>query len=240
MTRGGVALAAAVLAIALTGCESTEQESAQIAKRLGRQTADAAVTQIKTTNSAVSVRSAQIVRSKAGIAAAIELKNTSGKAEADIPILITAYDAGGKAVYSNATVGVSSPLGELSLIGPGATVWWVDPNVLASGGAPVRVSARIGASTATAPTTFLSTNGFGTGSSFIGSFISGRASNAGGTVAADVTLYAVALEGSRVVAAGQSLVPTLAAHGASTFQVGVIGNPKGATYVVTAVPPHIG
>jgi hypothetical protein len=239
MIRGGVALAAAAVAIALAGCESTEQESAKIAKRLGHQTADATVTQIKGTDSSVRVDSAQIVSSRAGSAAALELTNTSGESQADIPILITAYDAAGKAVYSNGTVGDSSPSGELSLLGAHATVWWVDGNVLATGGTPVRVTARIGAPTAAAPALSLGATDLSSGSDFVGPFIAGKAVNDSSSTQTDVTVYTVALAGSRVVAAGQSLIPTLAARGSEPFQVNVAGSPKGAAAAATLVPAHV-
>ncbi len=62
-----------------------------------------------------------------------------------MPILISVTDAAGKQIYTNATVGASSPTGEISLIGAHATVWWVDANVLVAGATATHVSARIGA-----------------------------------------------------------------------------------------------
>ena len=239
MKRRGAALLTLLAAIALAGCESTEQESAAIAKRLGHQSASAATTQIKGADASVRVVSAQIVSSASGDAAALELSNTSSKAQADIPILITAYDAAGKAVYSNSTVGEGSPSGELSLLDPHATVWWVDSSVLASGGTPVRVVTKIGAPTASAPPPSLSASKLAVGSNFVGPFIGGSASNSSSAPAADVTVYAVALAGSRVVAAGQSLIPSLAAHGSAAFQVNVVGSTKDATPAATAAPAHI-
>jgi hypothetical protein len=240
MRRRSAALLTLLAGIALTGCETTEQESAKIAKRLGHQHAGAATTQIKSANSSVRVVSAQIVSSASGAAAVLELSNTSSRAQADIPILISVYDAAGKAVYSNSTVGESSPSGELSLIAAHATVWWVDANVLASGGTPARVVAKIGAPTANAPVASLSASKLAGGSNFIGPLIGGSANNASAAPQTDVTVYAVALAGSRVVAAGQSLIPSLPAHGSASFQVNVVGKPKGATPAATLAPAHVG
>ena len=69
MSRRSAALLTLLAAIALAGCESTEQESAKIAKRLGHQRASAAVTKIKGANSSVRIVSAQIVSSAGGTAA---------------------------------------------------------------------------------------------------------------------------------------------------------------------------
>jgi hypothetical protein len=239
MKHRSATLLTLLAAIALAGCESTEQESAKIAKQLGHQRASAAITQIKGANSSVRVVSAQIVSSAGSAAAVLELRNNSSHAQADVPILITVFDAAGKAVYSNSTVGESSPSGELSLLEAHATVWWVDPSVLASGGTPVRVVARIGAPTASAPQLSLSAGKLASGSNFAGPFISGSASNSSGAAAADVTVYAVALAGSRVLAAGQSLIPSLPAHGSASFQVNVVGKTKGATPAATLAPAHL-
>jgi hypothetical protein len=240
MKRRSAALLTLLAAIALAGCETTEQESAKIAKRLGHQEASAAVTQIKGADSSVRVVSAQIVSSASGDAAVLELRNNSSHAQADIPILITVLDAAGKAVYSNSTVGESAPSGELSLLEAHATVWWVDPSVLARGGTPVRVVAKIGAPTGSAPALSLAASKLAIGSNFVGPFIGGTATTDSSTAASDVTVYAVALAGSRVVAAGQSLIPTLAAHGSASFQVNVVGTTKGAKPVATLAPAHIG
>jgi len=240
MKRRSAALLSLLGAIALAGCESTEQESAKIAKRLGHQRASAAITQIKGTNSNVRVVSAQIVSSASGSAAVLELSNNSSRAQADIPILITVFDAAGKTVYTNSTIGESSPSGELSLLEAHETAWWVDSSVLASGGTPVRVVAKIGAPTASAPPPTLSAGKLASGSNFVGPFVSGSASNSSGAAAADVTVYAVALAGSRVVAAGQGLIPSLGAHGSAPFQVNVVGKIKGATPAATLAPARVG
>jgi hypothetical protein len=242
MIRGGVALAAAAVAIALTGCETTEQESAQIAKRLGHQTAYAKVTQISGSDHGVRLDEAQIVHSSAGTAAALELTNTTATAQADVPILITVKDAAGASVYSNNTVGEDDPSGEIALLPAHATVWWVDGTVLASGGTPASVSAQIGKPTAAAPAgaTALSVSKLGSGSNFVGPYIQGTALNAAGSAQSNVTVYAVAVSGGHVVAAGQSLIPSLPAHGSASFQVNVVGSAKGATPAVTVAPAHLG
>jgi hypothetical protein len=214
MKHRSATLLTLLAAIALAGCESTEQESAKIAKRLGHQRASAAIVQIKGTNSNVRVVSAQIVSSASGSAAVLEL--------------------------SNSTIGESSPSGELSLLEAHETAWWVDSSVLASGGTPVRVVAKIGAPTASAPPPTLSAGKLASGSNFVGPFVSGSASNSSGAAAADVTVYAVALAGSRVVAAGQGLIPSLGAHGSAPFQVNVVGKIKGATPAATLAPARVG
>jgi hypothetical protein len=242
MTKGGVALAAAAVAIALAGCESTEQESAKIAKRLGHETADATVTQIGGANAAVRVDEAQVVHSSSGTAAALELTNTSAAAQADVPIVITVKDASGATVYSNDTVGDSSPSGELALLPAHATVWWVDGSVLASGGTAASVTAQIGKPAVPTPaqSPLLSAGKLSSGSNFVGPFIQGTALNASSSAQSNVTVYVVAVAGGRVVAAGQGLVPSLAAHGSAAFQVNVTGSAKGATPQATVAPAHLG
>jgi hypothetical protein len=242
MIQRRAALGGAVVALLLAGCETTEQESARIAKGLGHQTADATVTQIGSTNHAVRVLKSALVSSASGTAAALELTNTSATAQADIPILITATDAAGKAVYTNDTVGTSSPSGELSLLPARASAWWVDPNVLPSGGTPVHIIARIGKAGTVAPVSSatLSASRLKIGSNFIGPLIGGTVVNGSAASQTQIAIYAVALSDGHVVAAGQGALPTLGAHASSPFQVAVFGRPKGATAAVTVAPAHLG
>ena len=185
--------------------------------------------------------SAQLVHSASGTAAVLELRNTSATAVANVPILIFVTDGAGKQIYTNATVGGSSPTGEISLIEAHATVWWVDANVLVGNATATHVSARVGAGT-TPPAQAaarVEVTGLTSGSNFIGPFIAGRAIN-GSAAASDLTVYAVALSAGRVIAAGQSLIPSLGAHKSSAFQLSVIGAPKGKSLSAAIVPAHLG
>jgi hypothetical protein len=242
MIQRRAAFASAIVAVLLAGCETTEQESARIAKTLGHQSTAVAVTKIAGTNREVRVDKAALVSSAGGTAAALELTNTSAKAQADVPILITVTDAAGKPVYTNDTVGTSSPSGELSLLPAHATVWWVDGNLLLSGGAAVHVVAQIGKATTVAPatTTTLSATHLNVGSNFVGPLIGGTVTNGSSAPQTQLAIYAVALSGGQVVAAGQSALPTLGGHASAPFQVTVVGKPKGATTAVTVAPAHIG
>jgi hypothetical protein len=236
MSRGGIAPLALLATIALAGCETTQQKSAQIAKRDANQTADAQQTKIGAASKTIKVDQAQLVHTSSGTAAAIQLTNLSSQAQAHIPIILTAYDAAGKAVYSNNTVGADVPSGELTLLGPRATVWWVNSNVLAGAGTPVRVSAQIGAGKTPATTPALSVSRLSSGSNFVGAFISGRARNGSTKAQSQVTIYAVALDGTRVTAAGEDIVPSIGAGSSATFQVTVTGITKRATVTAIAVP----
>jgi hypothetical protein len=231
-------LAGSVTLSLLAGCETTQQQSARIEKRLGHQTAVALTTHLGATNPNIKIDRLQLIRSHAGTAAAIELTNTSADAQAGIPIVISVDDAAGKQVYTNDTVGTSSPTGELSLLAGHATAWWVDANILASGGQPATLTVKIGTPQLRAPaqSSPLTASDLAGGSNFIGPLISGTLVSGSSTVQSQVTLYAIALQGSRVVAAGQSLVPEIAAHARAPFQVGVYGTVKGAALVVTAAP----
>jgi hypothetical protein len=238
MNRSGIAPLALLATIALAGCETTQQKSAQIAKRDANQTADARQTKIGAASKTVKVDQAQLVHTSSGTAAAIQLTNLSGQAQAHIPIIVTAYDAAGKAIYSNNTVGADLPSGELTLLGAHATVWWVDSNVLAGAGTPVRVSAQIGAGKTPATATGLSVSRLSSGSNFVGAFISGRAVNGSNATQSQVTIYAVALNGTRVVAAGEDILPSIGAGSSAPFQVTVTGSTKGARVTAIAVPSN--
>jgi hypothetical protein len=240
MSRLARGVLAASLALALTGCETTQEKSAAIAKRLAHQRATVSVRRIATASKRVKVLSAQLVHSASGTAAVLELRNTSAQAVADVPILVSVTDAAGKQIYTNATVGGTSPTGEISLIEARATVWWVDANVLVGNATAAHVSARVGAGTAApAQAARIEVTGLTSGSNFIGAFIAGRAIN-GSAAASDLTVYAVALSAGRVLAAGQSMIPSLAARTSSAFQLSVVGSPKGKSLSASIVPAHLG
>jgi hypothetical protein len=232
------AAAATLLAIGLAGCETTEQKSAAIEKRLAGRRASTTLTRIGATSKVVKVLSAQLVHSAAGTAAALELRNTSSEARADVAIVIDVTDATGKSVFTNASAGASSPSGEISLIGPHATVWWVEANVLTSDLAPSHVSARVGrGEPAVAGARVLRATHLTSGSNFAGPFIGGRVVN-GAAALDDVAVYTVAVADGHVLAAGQSLIPRLGGHATTSFQVNVIGSPRRARLTATIVPAH--
>jgi hypothetical protein len=188
--------AAAVAALAvLAGCETTQQESAQIARRLGHQSARAGTTRIGRVSSDVRVvRSALIAGNPAAVA--LELTSSAPAAQAAIPVLVNVRDSRGAVVYRNDTSGIEPSLQQFALLRAHATVWWVDNEVLASGGAAASVTAQIGASGSAAQTQpALAVDDVSASDSFPGPHVQVTLRN-GGAARSQLPVYAVALRGA--------------------------------------------
>jgi hypothetical protein len=72
-----------------------------------------------------------------------------------------------------------------------------------------------------------------------GRYLTGRVVNPSRRVLRNVAIFAVALKGSHVVAAGRALVPKLPAAGSPkkvVFRLFFVGEPRGARTVITVAP----
>jgi hypothetical protein len=235
--RAGTALAATLLAtLTLSACETTQQESAKIGRKLGHQSADAGTTGIGTPSRSVHVAAATLLAGAPG-AVALELRN-DGSAQADVPVGVAVRDAKGTVVYRNDTKGIEASLQELSLLPAHATVWWVDNEVLASGGAATRLSAAVGAARGRAPANAptLTAAGVSASNSFPGPHVDLTVRNASGSAQTQVTLYAVATAGGKVVGAGRAIVAALPAAAGASVEIPMTGAVAGATISVTIAP----
>ncbi|HEY4428626.1 MAG TPA: hypothetical protein VGN08_10515 [Solirubrobacteraceae bacterium] len=237
-----------LVALALTGCETTAQKSAKLeraAKRLaaGRQATPAA-TAVTHPSSIVRVVRASLIRSSEGAAAIVTLRNASSKALTDLPIAITVKDAAGRTLFQNNATGLEAALVSVPSLAPHATVTWVDDQIPAGAGGPGAgtVIARVGESRARAksiprlPVTGLHliedpTNGIGA---------SGVVTNGSATSQRSLVVFVLATRGGVIVAAGRAVVPEAPAHSARPFTVFFIGDPHGTRLQATAaVSPSI-
>jgi hypothetical protein len=237
-TRAGAALAAmAFAALALSACETTQQESAKIGRQLGKQTADAGTTGIGTVNRYVQVvRTALVAGTPAAVA--LELRNTSGTAQAQIPVGVAVRDAKGAIVYRNDVKGIESSIQEMTLLPAHATAWWVDNEVLASGGLASSVTAAVGAARGSAPAvapsvTFASVSA---SDSFPGPHVEATVHNGAGPALTQLTLYAVATSAGKVVGAGRAIVPSLPSAGSEGIEIPMTGAVTGASIALTSAP----
>jgi len=239
MRRAAAALAAAgTLVIGAAGCETTQELSAKIGRRLGHQSAIATTTKLGAVNRDVRVIQTALVSGGGETAVAVELSNTGSQAQADFPVLINALDASGHPVYSNDTKGLEPSLQQLALLPAHATAWWVDNDLLASGGVPKTATVAVGASTQVAPATLpaIATKDVSASASFPGPHVSVTVFNRSSIAQSQLPVYAVALSGGRVVGAGRGIVATLAAGASAQVEVPIVGTVSGSTISLT-VPP---
>lgn len=232
-------LGSGLLAMSVSACESTQEESA----RIGRQAKAVAVAQslrVRAIDRSVRVSDVTLLQGSEKDAVVVHLTNTSGVAKQGAPLLLEVHDAGGKLLYTNSTGGLEPALQRLPSLPAHATLWWVDDQVTFSG-KPVRVGVRIGSSgkagASAASTGAISLSGVHVSQQNGLEVLSGVIANRSATPQGKVAVFAVGLADGRVRAAGRAIVPSLAAHaGGVPFQIFLVGNLAGTSIQATAAP----
>jgi hypothetical protein len=232
---------AAVVLVAATGlsaCESTAEKSARIAAE-GRDAVQAAGTLKIRPNAEVRVARAVVVRGAGGaVAAAVEVRNTGGRAQRDVPVLINVRGAHGASLYQNDAVGLQPALQRLATVRAGASAWWVNDQVTVAS-VPRSVRARVGAAPSAARVPRVRVTGVHFEGDSTGRYLTGTVVNPSRRVLRNVPIFAVALKGSRVVAAGRAIVPKLPAARSPkkvVFRLFFVGEPRGARIALTVAP----
>jgi hypothetical protein len=237
---GAVLLAA----LALGGCESSQEKSARLEKAAKVERARNPVQasrglSITQASREVRVVATQVLHSPEGDAAVVTLRNTSAHALRDVPIAITVKDAAGGTLYQNNAPGLEAALTSVPLLAPAAQVTWIDDQVQAggAGGAPLTVSALVGeAPQVPASVPKIAVKGVHLTEEAGSAGAAGTVSNDSGVAQHGLVVYGVARRGGRIVAAGRAVLSEVAAHGSSPFQVLFIGAGAGAKLEVSAPP----
>lgn len=237
------ALTALLVALALSGCESSQERSAKlerVAKRreaqlLAKTEAQRRLLTIAHPSRRVSVTGVTLLKSAEGMAVVVTLRNHSSTAVREVPVRVTVHGADGASVYTNETPGQAPALISASLIPAHSTLRWIDDQVEASGPAQ-SATAEVGeAPTASGPVPALSVSG----AHMIedptnGPGAEGEVVNHSGVSQSELVVYAVASKQGRVVAAGRAVLPSAPAGEATHFQLFFIGQPQGAKLEVSA------
>jgi hypothetical protein len=239
LRRALVVVGCGALAVTASACESTEQESAKIAREGGPAAAGPSALKLGAANRGVHVSDATLLSSGGRTAVAVKLTATSKRPQLNVPLLVNVTGKGGKVVYTNGTGGVEAALQRIALLRPRASEWWVDDQVLTSQpGSAVKVRVGTGTSprgSAPAPVLTAKTKHVGEQSGL--SELSGELVNGSSKAQSKVPVFAVALRAGKVVAAGRAVVGSLPGHRGATapFQIFLVGNPAGAKFELTAV-----
>ncbi len=229
-----------LVAIALTGCETTAEKSAKLEKQALRAAAGVATAKglsIASPSKTIEVAGSALLRSSEGAVATVTLRNLSNRAVADVPLAIAVHDARGVTVYSNTTPGLVHSLVAAALIEAHGELTWIDDQVT---GAPnaASVTARVGEGAAVpAAIPKLSVAGshvFEEPGSGLGA--KGTVVNHSAVAQSELVVYATARRGSRIVAAGRAVLAQVPAGASVPFQLFFIGDPKGAQLQVSAPP----
>ncbi len=228
----------AALAVTVSACQSTEQESAKISRE-GQLAREAGALKLGAVNHNVRVSDVTLVSSGGRMAVVAKLTSSSGRAQANLPVSVNVAGSAGKVLYSNEAGGLEPSLQHVALLRAHRSAWWVDDQVLSSQHT-TGVKLRVGTGTS-APAR--ATANLATTSAHIHvqggvSVLDGTLVNHSSRAQSAVPVFAVALKGSRVVAAGRVVVASLAGHrgAAAAFEIFLIGDTRGARIEVSAIP----
>lgn len=236
-----VAVALLLCAVALGGCESSQEESAQLEKqaklaRAAHPVEAAKGLSIAHASSAVRVVATQAVHSSEGTAVVVTLRNVSTHTLRDVPIAITVKGAGGSTLYQNDAAGLEAALTAVPLLPAEAQFEWIDDQVQAAE-APASVSAVVGeAPPAPATVPQIALTGVHANEEGGSSGVAGTVHNDSAVTQRELVVYGLARRRARIVAAGRAVLSKVAAHGSTPFQVLFIGSAAGA-HVEASAPP---
>jgi len=228
-----LALSAALLA---TGCQSTQDKSAELEAKSGTAFKEKGL-KVKVASRDVKVGSKTVLSDENGAAVVVELKNTTDRTLVSVPVAIDVTD-GKKSVFKNDDPGIEPSLAGVALLGAGKSIAWVHDQVLATGkvsavevkagtdkgGAPEKLpEIEVGpAKLVTDPTS--------------GVAAEGKITNRSDILQRELVIFGVARKGAEVVAAGRGQIEKLAPGKTSTYRIFFIGNPRGARIELAAPP----
>jgi hypothetical protein len=233
-----------LLALALTGCETTAERSARL-ERAAKQAAASRPARSEPASLArpslhVRVLGTTLLRTSHGAAAAVTLRNDSSDALKEVPLELRLTDAHGRTVFQNDSAGSEGALVSVPSIPAHAQLTWVDDQLPAKSDASA-VSASVGTARAVV--------GAAPVLAVAGVHLTEEGSNGGaaGTIrnrskAAQLHLvvFAVARRGTRIVAAGRAVLADVGAGSSAPFQVFFVGDARGAQLQISAPPVTFG
>jgi len=235
-----------LLALALSGCESTQEKAAKvkrvaaISERANDRRRALAQRALSITHLSANVKVLQttLLRSPEGTAAAVvTLRNLAAKPISDAPIQITVRNAQGASLYTNATPGLGVGLAEVPLLPAHAVTEWIDDQIQASG-APAHVEAKVGEGSPASGTppqlSFDAVHVFEEAAGSAGA--EGELVNHSQTAQQELVIYAIARKDGRIVAAGRAIVAEAGPGTTTHFQAFMVGKPRGAQLQLAAPP----
>jgi len=230
----------AVLGVTASGCQTTREKAAVFAKE-GDRAFRAQGLDVTAANRAVDVVSTAIVTDQNGSAVVAVLRNDGQTPLVNVPIELVVDDASGRATARNDLPGLENGLTHVALLAPGRSVDWVNDQLSVTGGRPARARLTVGRGDDAPPSADQVSVEIEPGWSVVGDPASGltavgRVRNDSAIEQRNLVVAAVARKGDRVVAAGRSIVPSLAPGRRERFNVYFIGNPTGAKLDITAQP----
>jgi hypothetical protein len=233
-----------VAALAVAGCESSQQTSKRLAKQGKTVLKEQTGVKVGAENPNIRVTETAVLKDANGIAAVVALKNTSRRSQTQLPVGITIKDAKGAKIYANDIPGLDASLTSMALVRSGGEAYWVDNQILGNG-APKKLDVKVGRARGPVPSVIpqiaLSKVRFDKDVS--GPFVTGVITNHSKVLQRRLTVFCVARKSGRIVAAGRAVVdklPPAPTPKPIRFSVYFIGNPTGAKLSFSVPPVNLG
>ena len=241
LKRALVVVGCGALTVTLAACESTESESAKIDREAAAaRESEPGALKLGAPNRAVRASQVTLLDTSGRKAVAVRLTSTAAREQIDVPVLVEVTGEGGKLVYSNQFGGSEAALQHIARLPSHGSAWWVNDAVLANQ-AVSKVRVRVGTGAAPPrsrrPAPLIGVRATRVvrkpGASSVGGVLVNRSTRR----QRKVPVFAVALRGGKVVAAGRAIVAVLRrGPGASApFQIALVGDATGAKVELTAV-----
>jgi hypothetical protein len=228
-------VALVALALALSGCESTQEESAKLEESAKHVALSHTGLSIRHASTQVQVLDATIVRNAEGAAAAVSVRNSSARTLSSVPIAITVKSASGQTLYENNAPGLEAALTQISSLPAHGTVTWVDDQV-PTAGAPASVSAIVGVAPATSGAEpRIEVAGVHLAEASSGE-TSGTVHNRSNIAQQKLIVYVTAQRGGRIVAAGRAVLAEVAAGASVPFQAFLVGASTAGAQLQASAP----
>lgn len=233
--------AAALLALlALSGCETTAERSAQLEKTAHHTRLAERGLSIARQSTDVHVLSAILVHGSAGAAAVVTLRNDSGHTLDSVPIAITVKDSHGSTVFQNNAPGLETALTSLGSLSAHGVASWVDDQVPATGD-PASVTTIVGEPpAASGPLPLIEIAGVHPSEESGSATAAGNVGNRSNVIQQNLIVYVLARKDGKIVAAGRAVLAEVQPDASVPFQVFFVGDAKGAKLEASAPPTTLG
>lgn len=224
--------------VVLAGCETTQDKAAKLQAEGEANAASQVPLTIPKPDKSIKVLDTTLLNDQNGDAIVVRLKNESKQVVVNAPILVDLIGAGGKSLGKNDAPGIDLSLNHVPLIRPGETVDWVNDQ-LTPVSEPKSAKVTVGPPPEPPPKGALPQLDISRGKLTTdpsGVEASGDIANKSKIDQLTLSVYVVAREGNRILAAGRGVIKKLKVGKPSPYNVFFIGDPKGGQLTVTAPP----
>jgi hypothetical protein len=227
-------------ALLLAACESTQDKSARLAEDAEGLKKQRGLV-IARRSKVVKVGRRAVLNDKNGTAVVVELRNTSKRMLARVPVAIDVRN-GKRSVFKNDDPGLEPSLVGVPVLLPGQRFLWVHDQVLATGkgkSVKAKVGVERGAAPGRLPQIRITPPKLEVDPTS-GTLAVGRLVNRSQVLQRNIVVHAVARKGNRIVAAGRAAVERLKPGASAAYQIFFIGDPRGARLTLAAPPTRFG